>query len=109
MFLIFQPHRYSRTRDLFDDFVSVLSSMQDIIVVDTYSAGEDFIPMADGRTLYKAIKNNGIKNIHFVETIQDVPSILKSLIKDDDIIITMGAGNIGQLPSILMNYDVKNG
>jgi UDP-N-acetylmuramate--alanine ligase len=105
LFLIFQPHRYSRTKDLFDDFVNVLSSMQDLIILDTYSAGEEFIPMADGRTLFKAIKNNGIKNAHFVERIEDVPQLLKSLIEDDDIVITMGAGNIGQLPNILIKYN----
>lgn len=104
LFLIFQPHRYSRTKDLFNDFVDVLSGMQDLIILDTYSAGEEFIPMADGRTLCKAIKNNGIKNVHFVEKVEDIPNALKLLIKEDDIIITMGAGNIGQLPNILANY-----
>ena len=98
--LIFQPHRYTRTRDLFDDFVQVIQNVEQIIIIDVYPAGEKKIPQADGRALVQAIRRLN-PNVTFANTILDVKQILDNIIQDNDVVITMGAGDIGKLPQIL--------
>ena len=103
--LIFQPHRYSRTRDLFEDFVSILSTVDVLVLLDVYSAGEAIITGADGRALSRAIRMRGQIDPVFVDDWKDLAKILAGLVKPDDVIMTMGAGNVGhiatQLPELL--------
>ena len=93
--LAFQPHRYSRTRDAFDDFVAVLSQADVLILAEVFGAGEAPIAGADGRALSRAIRARGQVNPVFLENIEDLPVLLKDLIAEGDILVTMGAGNIG--------------
>jgi UDP-N-acetylmuramate--alanine ligase len=109
--IVFQPHRYTRTRDLFEDFVQVLSTVDVLILMDVYSAGEAMIAGADGRALSRAIRMRGQVDPVFVENWQELPQILAGIVKADDVILTMGAGNVGQialqLPELLaetLNY-----
>jgi UDP-N-acetylmuramate--alanine ligase len=103
--IIFQPHRYTRTRDLFEDFVQVLSTVDVLILMDVYSAGEAIITGADGRALSRAIRMRAQVDPVFVDGWQELPKILAGIIKPDDVILTMGAGNVGhfatQLPELL--------
>ncbi len=103
--IIFQPHRYSRTRDLFEDFVQVLSTVDVLILMDVYSAGEQVITAADGRTLSRAIRMRGQVDPIFVENIDDVAKVLAAVTQPDDVVLTLGAGSVGyiatQLPTQL--------
>jgi UDP-N-acetylmuramate--alanine ligase len=100
--LAFQPHRYTRTRDCFEDFVSVLSSVDALVLTDVYAAGETPIVAADGRALSRAIRVAGKVEPVFVETADDVPAALAALVHDGDVVITMGAGSIGTVPARLV-------
>ncbi len=95
--IVFQPHRYSRTRDLFEDFVHVLSTVDVLILMDVYSAGESIIPGADGRALSRAIRVRGKVDPVFVEDREELAPILAGIVKEDDVILTVGAGNVGQI------------
>jgi UDP-N-acetylmuramate--alanine ligase len=95
--IVFQPHRYSRTRDLFEDFVHVLSGVDVLVLLDVYSAGETSIPGADGRALSRAIRMRGKVDPVFVEKRQELPSVLANIIRENDVILTVGAGNVGQI------------
>ncbi|WP_250458547.1 UDP-N-acetylmuramate--L-alanine ligase [Microbulbifer litoralis] len=102
--MIYQPHRYTRTRDLFDDFVDVLSRVDKLILLDVYSAGEQPIPGADGRTLARSLRNRGLVDPIFVETIEQVPPVLADLLEPGDIVLTQGAGNVGALSQQLAKW-----
>lgn len=102
MLLLFQPHRYTRTRDLFDDFVRVLSDVHTLILLDVYSAGETPIPMSDGRSLAAAIRLRGKNNVIFVRDLEEAKSVTKNLVKKNDLVVTMGAGSISKLPQMLV-------
>ena len=93
--LAFQPHRFSRTRDLFEDFVKVMSTADELILADVYPAGEAPIVAADGRSLTRALRVLGKVEPLFVETAADIPDAVMSRVKDGDIVITMGAGSVG--------------
>ncbi|MBB6054370.1 UDP-N-acetylmuramate--L-alanine ligase [Tolumonas osonensis] len=95
--LIFQPHRYTRTRDLYDDFAEVLAKVDVLIMLDVYAAGEDPIPGADGRSLCRSIRQRGTLDPIFVATPAEVPAVLADVLKDGDVVLTQGAGNVGQL------------
>ncbi|MCL2871556.1 MAG: UDP-N-acetylmuramate--L-alanine ligase [Betaproteobacteria bacterium] len=99
--LVFQPHRYTRTRDLFEDFVAVLSQADVLVLVDVYPAGETPIVAADGRALARALRVAGKVDPVFVERVSEVPQVLASLLKDGDVVLTMGAGNIGAVATQL--------
>jgi UDP-N-acetylmuramate--alanine ligase len=99
--IVFQPHRYTRTRDLFEDFVQVLSGVSVLILMDIYSAGEAPISGADGRALSRAIRLRGQVEPIFVENREELATILAGVVKEDDVILTMGAGNVGQIASQL--------
>lgn len=104
--LVFQPHRYSRTRDLFEDFVQVLATRPDVLVLlDVYPAGEMEIPGADGRALSRAIRLRGRAEPVFLEDAAELPELLAGLVRGGDVVMTMGAGNIGhwaaRLPAAL--------
>lgn len=95
--VIFQPHRYSRTRDLFEDFTQVLSEVDVLLMLEVYSAGETAITGADSRSLCRAIRLRGQVDPLFVEQRSEVPGLLKSVVKDDDVLLTLGAGDVGHL------------
>lgn len=101
MVLIFQPHRYTRTRDLFDEFVSILSKVDYLILTEVYAAGEKPLTMADGKSLVKAIRAQGHDNVIFVETLDEAKEKLFNVMLDGDLVVTMGAGSIGKLPAQL--------
>jgi len=93
--LAFQPHRYTRTRDLFEDFVRVLSTADALILTEVYPAGESAIVAADGRALARALRVAGRIEPVFVEDIAEVTGAIGSLVRDGDVVLTMGAGSIG--------------
>ncbi|WP_428355451.1 UDP-N-acetylmuramate--L-alanine ligase [Methyloprofundus sp.] len=99
--VVFQPHRYSRTRDLFEDFVNVLSTVDVLILLDVYPAGEELIQGADGRALSSAIRARAQVNPVFVENSDDLAEILVGIIQPDDVLLTMGAGNVGHIATQL--------
>jgi UDP-N-acetylmuramate--alanine ligase len=99
--LAFQPHRYTRTRDLFEDFVKVLSTVDALLLTDVYPAGESPILAADGRALARAVRVAGKVEPVFVESVAELPAAIRALARDGDIVVTMGAGSIGQVPASL--------
>ncbi|MGZ0077784.1 UDP-N-acetylmuramate--L-alanine ligase [Methylomonas sp. YC3] len=99
--VVFQPHRYTRTRDLFEDFVEVLSSVDVLILLDVYSAGEAPITGADGKALSRSIRVRGQVDPVFVQNREDLATILAGIVEKDDVILTMGAGNVGQIAAEL--------
>jgi UDP-N-acetylmuramate--alanine ligase len=99
--LAFQPHRYTRTRDLFEDFVAVLSTVDALVLTDVYSAGEPPIVAADSRALARAVRVAGQVEPVFAEKLTDVAAAIGAIVRDGDVVITMGAGSIGQVPSQL--------
>ena len=105
--MVYQPHRYTRTRDLFADFCKVLSMPDKLLLLDVYSAGEEFIQGADGRTLVKGIKKLGQVDPIFVDKHDLLPSLFESELKDGDILLMQGAGNIGALAAQLAATGLK--
>ena len=99
--LAFQPHRYTRTRDLFEDFVKVLSSTDALVLAEVYAAGEQPIVAADGRALAHALRVLGKVEPIFVEDIADMPATILNMARDGDVVITMGAGSISGVPGKL--------
>lgn len=93
--MVFQPHRYSRTRDLFEDFSSVLSKVDVLIMLEVYPAGEAPIAGADGRSLCRSIRQRGKIDPIFIEDMNELDSTLSNVVKDGDLIVTQGAGNVG--------------
>ena len=93
--LVFQPHRYSRTRDLMDDFATVLSDADVLILLDVYAAGEEPIAGADGRAMARAIRTRGSVEPVFVESLDGLQPVLMDVLRDGDLVLTMGAGDIG--------------
>ncbi len=101
LMMIFQPHRYTRLKDLYDDFVDTLNKVDVLIVLDVYSAGEDSIIGADSRSLCGSIRQRGKLDPIHVKTIDQVPEVLSNIVKPDDLVITQGAGNVGALAEML--------
>ena len=101
--LAFQPHRYTRTRDLFEDFVSVLNQADALLLTEVYSAGEAPIVAADSKALARAIRVHGKIEPIYVETVAELPNSLVHVLQDGDILLNMGAGNISTLPKLLKN------
>ncbi|MBK1889082.1 UDP-N-acetylmuramate--L-alanine ligase [Undibacterium sp. 14-3-2] len=99
--LAFQPHRYTRTRDLFEDFVKVISTADAAVLAEVYAAGEAPILAADGRSLARALRVMGKIEPVFVEEIQEMPESLLHVLKDGDVLIVMGAGSISAVPAKL--------
>jgi UDP-N-acetylmuramate--alanine ligase len=99
--LVFQPHRYTRTRDLFEDFVQVLSQVDALLLTEVYAAGEAPIVAADGRSLARAVRVAGKVEPVFVGDVGDLPRTLADIVRDGDVVLTMGAGSIGQIPARL--------
>jgi UDP-N-acetylmuramate--alanine ligase len=95
--LAFQPHRYTRTRDCFEDFVRVLSTTDAVLLTEVYSAGEAPIIAADTRSLIRAVRVAGKVEPLFVETTDELPQAIINMVQADDVVIVMGAGSIGQV------------
>jgi len=93
--MVYQPHRYSRTRDLYEDFVRVLAGVDTLLLLDVYSAGEAPLPGADGRTLAGSIRQRGEVDPIFVQDKSELPALLARVLRPDDILITQGAGDVG--------------
>lgn len=105
LLLAFQPHRYSRTRDCFEDFVRVLSTVDGLLLAEVYAAGEAPVVAADGRSLARALRVLGKVEPVFVEDIGDMPEAILSAVQDGDVVITMGAGSIGAVPAKLVDEE----
>lgn len=96
--LAFQPHRYTRTRDLFEDFVKVLSSVDALLLAEVYAAGESPVVAADSRSLARALRVAGKVEPMFVEDVGTMPETILDTVRDGDVVVTMGAGSIGAVP-----------
>jgi len=107
--LAFQPHRYTRTRDLFEDFVQVLSLADAVLLTEVYAASEQPIVAADGRGLARAVRVAGKAEPVFVADVNDLPASLAGFIQDGDVVLTMGAGSIGQVPARLAALGTVDG
>lgn len=105
--MIFQPHRYSRTRDLYEDFVQVLSTCDVLIVNEVYSAGEAEIPGATSRQLCGTIRQRGLVDPVYAANIEEVPDIVANLVRGGDIVITQGAGSVGRLVRLLADRGLR--
>ena len=101
LLLAFQPHRFTRTRDCFDDFVKVLSGVDALVLAEVYAAGEPTIVAADGRALARALRVAGKVEPVFVEAVGDLPQAILDAARDGDVVVTMGAGSIGAVPGKL--------
>ncbi|ROT96218.1 UDP-N-acetylmuramate--L-alanine ligase [Marinobacter sp. R17] len=107
--MLYQPHRYSRTRDLYEDFVKVLSDVDALLLMDVYAAGEPAIPGADGRSLCRSIRQRGNIEPIFVEKDDDIQKLLSRTLKDGDVLFTQGAGDIGGVAARLAASGLKAG
>lgn len=108
LMLAFQPHRYTRTRDCFEDFVRVLSSVDGLLLAEVYAAGETPIVAADGRSLARALRVAGKVEPVFVENIEEMPEAILATARDGDVVVVMGAGTVGSVPARLArNNGVK--
>jgi UDP-N-acetylmuramate--alanine ligase len=108
--LVFQPHRYTRTRDVFEDFVRVLSTVDALLLTEVYPAGESPIVAADARALARAIRVAGKVEPVFIEQVADLPQAIVDLARAGDVVVTMGAGSIGGVPGAVANrsnHDVQ--
>ena len=101
--LAFQPHRYTRTRDLLDDFANVLGSADVLLVTEVYAAGEPPIAGADGRAICRAVRSRGMVEPIFVKRVTEIAVSLRRVLHDGDVVLTMGAGNIG-----VVAHDLKS-
>ena len=95
--LAFQPHRFTRTRDLFEDFVAVLGTADAVLLTEVYAAGEAPIVAADGRSLARALRVAGRTEPLFVDDVQALPQAVLDFARDGDVVLCMGAGSIGQV------------
>lgn len=105
--MVYQPHRYTRTRDLFGDFCDVLSQPDQLMLLDVYSAGEEYIKGADSASLIKEIQKRGHKAAHFVERHDVLPQLFSQELRDGDVLLMQGAGNIGGLAARLAATKLK--
>ena len=100
--LAFQPHRYSRTRDCFEDFIKIISTVDVILLTEVYAAGEAKIAGADSRALARALRLSGKIEPIFIEKVDDLPNAIIDIIQNGDIVLCMGAGTIGLVPQKLV-------
>ncbi len=102
--MIFQPHRYSRTRDLYEDFVEVLSEVDSLFLLDVYAAGEAIIPSADSKSLARSIRQRGQVEPIYVSDVNKLAELLSTNLQDNDMVITQGAGSIGTVARNLESH-----
>lgn len=95
--MLFQPHRYTRTRDLYEDFATVLNQVDILLLTDVYAAGEAPIPGADSRSLCRTIRQRGKLDPIWVSDVENISSILAGVLTDNDLVLVQGAGNIGKI------------
>ncbi|MFP3979553.1 MULTISPECIES: UDP-N-acetylmuramate--L-alanine ligase [Marinobacter] len=107
--MLYQPHRFSRTRDLYEDFVRVLSEVDSLLLMDVYSAGETAVPGADSRALCRSIRQRGKVEPLFVEDNREIEGLLSTVLQDGDLLITQGAGDIGGIAIRLAAQGVISG
>ena len=100
--MVFQPHRYTRTRDCFEDFARVLSSVDALLLTEVYAAGESPIVAADGRALARAVRVLGKVEPVFVEQVAELPAAIRGAVRDGDVVLAMGAGSIGTVAGRLV-------
>ena len=105
--MCYQPHRYTRTRDLYDDFAKVLSEVDSLLLLDVYAAGEKPIAGADSRSLAQSIRQRNKVDPIFVKEPADLPAELSNILKDGDVVITQGAGNINSVLKTLVSCEMK--
>ncbi len=103
MVLAFQPHRYTRTRDLLDDFATVLAAADALLVTEVYAAGEAPIPAADGRAICRAIRTRGKVEPVFVERVEELHEALDAVLRPGDVLLSAGAGSISAVAHALPN------
>ena len=103
--LVFQPHRYSRTRDLYDDFANVLNEVDKLLISEVYAAGEEVISGATANDLCRSIRNRGKLDPVFVQDIEAVPEALNHVVETGDVVLMVGAGNIGALIQTMVQND----
>lgn len=104
----FQPHRYTRTRDLFEDFVLVLTKADSVVLTDVYTAGEDPIVAADSKALMRAIRVLGKVEPIYVANVDELAGTLLNILQDGDVLLNMGAGSINKVPSMLLAAATNN-
>ena len=107
--LAFQPHRFTRTRDLFEDFVRVLSTPDALLLAEVYAAGESPIVAADGRALARSLRVGGRLEPVFVEDITQMPGAILAMARDGDVVLTMGAGTIGAVAAQVRELASRRG
>jgi UDP-N-acetylmuramate--alanine ligase len=106
--LAFQPHRYTRTRDCFEDFIQVIGHADSVLLGEVYAAGEAPIVAADGRALARALRVAGRVEPIFVEQIADMPRAIADNARSGDVVLCMGAGSIGAVPGKLVEMLSKS-
>ncbi len=102
LLVVFQPHRYTRTRDCFEDFVNLLCQADAVVLADVYPAGEAPLVGADGRALAHAVRLRGQNNLIFCPHIEDVPAAVHKMVQDGDVVLAIGAGSVGRVPAMLV-------
>jgi UDP-N-acetylmuramate--alanine ligase len=102
--LAFQPHRYTRTRDCFEDFVKVMGQADAVLLTEVYSAGEAPIVAADGRALVRALRIAGRADPLFVEDVNELAGEILNFARGGDVVIAMGAGSIGGVPQKVVDH-----
>jgi UDP-N-acetylmuramate--alanine ligase len=107
--LAFQPHRYTRTRDCFEDFVRVLRQADVVWLTEVYAAGEEPIAAADGRALAHALRVAGQAELVFAQDLAALEELLRQQAQDGDVLLCMGAGSIGQLPARMLANSLPHG
>jgi UDP-N-acetylmuramate--alanine ligase len=108
LIVAFQPHRYTRTRDVFEDFVKVLSTSDVLLLTEVYSAGETPIVAADSKSLIRAIRVQGKVESIFVETVEELPAAILNVTQNGDVVLVMGAGSISNVAQNLMNFSYES-
>ena len=107
--MVYQPHRYSRTRELYEDFVRVLAQVDVLLLLDVYAAGEDPLPGADGRSLSGSIRQRGKLDPLFVEEAGNVIEILDGVLRPGDFLLVQGAGSVGRLVPEICTWAAAEG
>ena len=105
LLLAFQPHRYSRTRDVFEDFIKVLSTVDVLLLTEVYPAGEAPIVAADSKSLARALRIQGKVEPIYVETVDEMPAAIRRVVQDGDVVLVMGAGSVGAVASNTAMWD----
>ena len=106
--LAFQPHRYTRTRDCFEDFVKVIGNADAVLLTEVYAAGEAPVVAADGRSLARALRVAGRVEPLFIDSVGDLPQAIADNARDGDVVMCMGAGTIGAVPAKLVDLLKKD-